>query len=142
MDFGKKWSDGKYILGKNKTIRGFVSGVVGGTIAGILIAYISPIPYFNSHSSQMFASFLLALGTMVGDALGSFIKRRLNIHEGKPFILDSCFFIFVAILFSVPVLNASFYTIENLLFILILTIILHPLANKIANMLGMKKVPW
>jgi len=142
LDFGKKWSDGKYIFGKNKTIRGFISGVLGGTVVGISIAYLYPLGYFNSQFIQILASFMLSFGTMFGDALGSFIKRRMKIEEGNPFFMDSWFFILIAIILTIPLLNTNFYTVENILFILILTVLLHPLANKFANLFGLKKVPW
>ena len=142
LDLNKKWSDGRYIFGKNKTIKGFISGVFGGTIVGLIISYFVLLPYFNNLIFQISGFFLLSLGTMIGDALGSFIKRRSNVTEGKPFLLDSFLFIIVALLLSVPFLNKAFYTLENLIFILILTLILHPLTNKLANMAGIKRVPW
>lgn len=142
LDFGKKWVDNKYIFGKNKTIRGFISGVLGGTIVGIIIAYIFPIMYFNNITIQIVASFSLSFGTMFGDALGSFIKRRMNVEEGNPFFMDSWFFILISIILTIPFLNSTFYTWENLTFIFILTLLLHPIANKLANLFGLKKVPW
>ena len=142
IDMNKRWSDGRRIFGKSKTIKGFISGVLFGTIGGILIALVYPISYFPNENAQMIGSFLLSLGTMCGDLMGSFIKRRINVQEGKQFVLDSWLFIVIAIIFTIPVLTKEFYDPLGLGIILILTVILHPLTNRIANALGIKKVPW
>jgi CDP-diglyceride synthetase len=78
---------------------------------------------------------------MAGDLLGSFIKRRSGIEEGKQFFLDQVLFIIVALAFGYPVLG-GYYTIGLIVIILLLTYVFHVLFNVIANRLGIKKVPW
>jgi CDP-2,3-bis-(O-geranylgeranyl)-sn-glycerol synthase len=84
----------------------------------------------------------MALGTMTGDALGSFIKRRARVASGRPFVLDSILFLVTALVFVMPLASGSLFEPANLLFFAILTLILHPLTNFLANRAGLKKVPW
>lgn len=77
LDSGLRFFDGEPLLGASKTIRGFVAAVVGATIAGWLLG------------------FPLGLGAavgalaMLGDALASFVKRRLRVApSGKATGLD------------------------------------------------------
>ena len=41
-----------------------------------------------------------------------------------------------------PVIKPEFYKLENIVFIVGLTAVLHPLTNFIANKIGLKRVPW
>lgn len=142
LDFGAKWFDGRAFFGKSKTVRGFIAGVFGGTLAGFIITHYYILPFFGSFETQMYGVFMLSLGTMVGDAVGSFIKRRFGVDSGKPFFLDSLMFLVFALLFVYPFAEPSLYGLWNMVFFLILTVILHPLANFIANRVGLKNVPW
>ena len=89
-------------------------------------------------NSGILIGFLLGFGAMLGDALGSFIKRRLGIGRGKPApILDQLDFIIVAIILVAPFVEV------NLIFIVIaiaLTLIIHLISNSIAYLLGLKDV--
>lgn len=142
LDLGAKWLDGKRIFGKSKTIRGFIAGVFGGALAGLIISQYYLLPFFNSMQLQVFGVFALSLGTMVGDAFGSFVKRRFWVDSGKPFFFDSIMFLVFALLFVYPYADISVYEPLNILFFLFLTVILHPLTNFIANRAGLKNVPW
>ena len=83
LDFGKSFS-GKRLLGDNKTIRGFVFAVILGT----LFFYIQTVLYSNNffrsislidyQHTSLVLGFLLSFGAMVGDAIISFLKRRMN----------------------------------------------------------------
>ena len=142
LDFNRLFFDKKRILGEGKTIRGFASGVAAGTVvAGIMTLYL-PLPFFSSMSNQFLAGTMLALGTMVGDALGSFVKRRFGIAHGRPFLLDTFLFVIIALVLAYPFTSSSFYQLQNVVFLLTLTLILHPLTNIFANKVGLKKVPW
>ncbi len=142
LDFGIKWIDGRALFGKSKTIRGFIAGVFGGTLAGFIISHYYILPFFDCFEVQMFGVFMISLGTMVGDAFGSFIKRRFGVDSGKPFFLDSLMFLVFALIFVYPFANLSLYEPLNIIFFLVLTVILHPLTNFIANRVGLKNVPW
>jgi CDP-2,3-bis-(O-geranylgeranyl)-sn-glycerol synthase len=142
LDFGIVLSDGRRIFGRGKTIRGFAGGVLAGTLAGGLVALFYQLPYFSGPGAQFMAAFLLSVGTLTGDAFGSFLKRRLGIESGSQFMPDTFIFLVVSLIFVFPLADASLFALPNLAFFLILTVILHPLTNIIANRLGLKKVPW
>lgn len=140
LDFGRKLN-GKRILGEGKTIRGFAGGVMAGTIAGVIVAWFYPLPFFASMEHQMTGAFMLALGTLAGDSMGSFLKRRLAMESGSPFFPDTFIFLIVALAFAFPFVQ-GLYSPFNLAFLFGLTIILHPTTNFLANRIGLKKVPW
>lgn len=142
LDLNIRLPDGRRLFGQGKTIRGFVGGVIAGTLAGMLVALIYQLPYFPDQSAQFMAAFLLSLGTLSGDAVGSFMKRRLGMESGEQFMPDTFIFLLISLIFVFPLADISLYGPLNLGFFLILTIILHPLTNVLANRLGLKKVPW
>lgn len=142
LDFGGRLRDGSRVLGDGKTVRGFVGGTLAGTVAGGIVAILYPLPFFPNITTQFIGGFVLAFGTLSGDALGSFIKRRSGISSGKPFILDTIMFLIIAMVFVFPFVLPSIYAPLNLLFFAILTLILHPLTNMLANKAGLKNVPW
>lgn len=73
VDFGKKFQDGRQILGPHKTWR----GIAGSLICGGLLAIIFHFP--------VWLGFLSALLSMSGDLTSSFIKRRLKKPSGRNF---------------------------------------------------------
>lgn len=142
LDLGLGLPDGRRLLGDGKTLRGFVGGVLAGTVAGGLIATVYLLPYFTDAQGQFIGAFALSLGALCGDALGSFIKRRVGIGAGKQFMPDTVIFLAIALIFVFPVSKVMLYDPLNLIFFFSLTIIMHPLSNAIANRFGLKKVPW
>lgn len=142
MDFGVKLPDGEPLLGKTKTIRGFLGGICVGVLVAGVVSLMFPALLFGDHRTLFLSGVLLSMGALFGDAAGSFLKRRMGIASGKPLMLvDQLDFIAGGLLFAYPVAN-SIYTVENLAFIVILTYLLHILSNAAANKLGLKKVPW
>ncbi len=143
LDMGAKLSDGNRLFGDGKTVRGFVAGTLAGTVAGGAVALAYPLPFFASPSVQFAGAFVLAFGTLAGDALGSFIKRRAGVGWGRPFILDTIMFLIVSLVLVYPLVVASeLYQPLNVAFFVVLTLILHPLTNMLANRAGLKNVPW
>lgn len=142
LDFGSKLKDGGRVFGDGKTIRGFVGGMLAGTVAGGIVAIYYQLPFFVNPQTQFFAAFVLALGTLCGDALGSFIKRRVGVESGKPFLLDTIMFLILALIFVIPFAKVDLYTYINIVFVFVLTLIIHPVTNILANKIGLKNVPW
>ncbi|AKG92476.1 CDP-diglyceride synthetase [Geoglobus ahangari] len=149
IDLGKNFVDGKRILGDGKTFRGFFGGLFGGLITGLAqykIEQIAGLEFFTTMplSSALTLFLLLSLGSLTGDLLGSFIKRRLGIERGgKAPLLDQLDFLVVAIVFaSFHEYFSSLYTAEVIVIALILTPLLHKLINVIAYLLRLKDVPW
>jgi CDP-2,3-bis-(O-geranylgeranyl)-sn-glycerol synthase len=142
LDLGMGFFDRRALFGEGKTARGFVAGVAGGTVAAGILAALFPLPWFSSPGTQFLAGALMALGTMCGDAAGSFLKRRMGMESGRPFLPDTMIFLAFALLFAFPLTGQSLYDIPNLAFMFGLTVVLHPATNFIANRAGLKKVPW
>ncbi len=142
LDLGMDFIDAKPVFGEGKTIRGFVAGVAGGTLAAGLLALALLLPWYATPGLQFTAGAAMALGTMCGDAAGSFLKRRLGMESGRPFLPDTVLFLAFALAFAFPFVEPSLYSLENLAFMFVLTLILHPATNFIANRAGLKKVPW
>ncbi len=145
VDFGRKFFDGKRLFGDGKTIQGFAGGVACGFFVGVIEAYAIPGTQYAFYPTPIYyaaGGFLLALGTMVGDLLGSFVKRRLDMPQGSSSVLlDELSFLLVALLFSLLV-SPSLLTWEAVLVLVVLTYFVHKAANIAANRLGLKKVPW
>jgi CDP-2,3-bis-(O-geranylgeranyl)-sn-glycerol synthase len=157
VDFNKKFIDKKRIFGDGKTWRGLFAGLFFGSLAGwlegqlcysaVMESYFHPLisltPSGSICSNFAFLGFLMASGTMFGDLFGSFIKRRLGMPSGHPsIILDQLTFLFFALLFIFPFMPNNFFTLNGVVFLIVLTYILHVSTNFIANKLGLKKVPW
>lgn len=145
IDLGRKFSDKRRIFGDGKTIRGFIAGIVAGTLVGGIEAfavYPSEWAFYPTAILFLASGFLLSCGTMFGDLVGSFIKRRMGIKRGQPsIILDQLFFLLFALIFVLPI-SLHILSIEGVIFLLVLTYFLHILGNFIANRLGLKNVPW
>ncbi|MEM3399328.1 MAG: CDP-2,3-bis-(O-geranylgeranyl)-sn-glycerol synthase [Candidatus Micrarchaeia archaeon] len=133
MDFGRNFFDGNRILGDGKTWRGFAFGLSAGILTAILEqVFLGGI--------FLWSGCVLSLGAVCGDVIGSFIKRRMNYKRGAPVpILDQLTFIFFSIILLYPFIPLSW---ASIVFLLLLTYILHVLTNIFANKIGIKKVPW
>lgn len=133
IDFGKNFFDGRRILGDGKTIEGFV----GGTLAGIAIAAV--LERWGLHG--LFEGTVLSMGALLGDMLGSFIKRRLGYKRGDPvLLLDQLDFLFGAL--GLYWLFFDDIGVGIFVFLVLITPILHIVTNAGAYFLGLKKVPW
>ncbi|MEM3565891.1 MAG: CDP-2,3-bis-(O-geranylgeranyl)-sn-glycerol synthase [Candidatus Bathyarchaeia archaeon] len=135
IDLGRKFFDGKPIFGKNKTFRGFISGLIIGTAVGFAEAAV-----FQEYNSIGYFGFLLSLGALLGDLAGAFIKRRLGIPPGGLLpIVDQVDFVVGALIFAFPLRVLS---LELMLAVLIITPPLHMATNFAAYKLGLKSSPW
>lgn len=144
VDFGRKFTDRERILGDGKTWKGLLAGLCFGSITGLIeaeLCYFAILPCLNLQFLPL--GFVLSLGTMLGDLMGSFIKRRMKIKRGQPSVLlDQLSFLFFALLLSIPLVPTGFFALDSLVFLIVLTYLLHVLTNIFANRLGLKKVPW
>jgi CDP-2,3-bis-(O-geranylgeranyl)-sn-glycerol synthase len=154
MDFGKRIK-GRRILGDGKTWRGFFGGAFAGFIIGMVQIIVS-IPMDGEHFG--FGGFpdfvvvilLLSFGALLGDVMGSFVKRRLNIGRGKKAPgLDQYDFLIGAwllVLIFKPHWFMDHFIIWPSTLALVTVIILTPLLHRGVNILGFKMgkkdVPW
>jgi len=128
IDMGLTFLDSERIFGKNKTIGGFIGGVAMGGSLGLLL-------------SQGFQGFIVALGALLGDLLGAFIKRRFRIEPGQPFpLLDQYDFV-IGALTVILALNYPLHPVGWAVFIITIPAV-HFGANYLAYKVGLKRVPW
>ncbi len=132
MDFGKNFFDGKPILGRNKTFRGFFFGLAIGFSVGIVECLLFDYPWLFSALSP--------LGALLGDLAGAFLKRRLGIAPGGLLpVVDQVDFVVGALVFSVPLGVVSW---ELAVAVLLITPPIHLLTNFLAYKLRLKRNPW
>ena len=149
LDLGKSDKNGVRWVGDGVTWRGFIAGTLVGTLAGAVQGYFGPYiianfgqfiitPIVPNISQGIIIGFLLGFGALLGDAIGSFLKRRIGIGRGEPApILAQLDFIIVALILVSPVVKLNLITV---VLAIILTLIIHLLTNTIAYLLGIKDV--
>jgi CDP-2,3-bis-(O-geranylgeranyl)-sn-glycerol synthase len=153
IDGGRCFRDGQRILGDGKTIRGFAIGVCFGTLTGvvqslaaphlkpILAQYVTVTPEMDYVLSiGIPTTFLMSIGALTGDAIGSFIKRRVHVKSGDPSpFLDQVGFIIMALIFAFPLMAPSPIFV---IILIITTLGIHWLSNILSYLAGLKKNPW
>ena len=155
VDFGRSWR-GKRILGDGKTWRGFFGGAFSGIVLGLIMigaAWLAGSPDlwgYGTVADGIGIVACLAVGSLLGDMLGSFLKRRLGIERGmKAPILDQYDFVigaFLVVTVFYPQWVWSTYVegwhIAALVLLLALVWFLHRGVNIIGYRLGLKNEPW
>ncbi len=155
MDFGRHGWDGRRLLGGGKTWRGFVGGTAAGTLLGLLQSSIAvnagaPSYVFGGDVDLAVLPFLTALGGLLGDVLGAFVKRRLGLPKGArapgldqyDFLLGA---LLVLVIASPSWLLAHYFigdALVGLVVVLLVTPLLHRGVNLLGYRLGKKEVPW
>ncbi len=153
IDFGKYAWDKRRLIGDGCTWRGLIGGGLLGMIVGGLLGLLADwgiaSSLFNISASQitfvsgnvikgLLIGFLLGFGALIGDAVGSFLKRRLNFERGKPVpLLDQLDFVVFALLFVSLVINLDW---QIIIFILFVSVFLHLGANIFAYAIKIKDV--
>ncbi len=137
LDFGRSFPDGRPVFGKNKTFRGFFSGLAVGAVAGLAETAV-----FGFQSFPALLGVLLSFGALMGDLMGAFLKRRIGLAPGELLpVIDQTDFIIGALLLSLPV-SLPLLSWEIVLTVLIITPPVHLLTNFAAYKLGLKRNPW
>ncbi len=163
MDGGRVWKDGNRILGDGKTWRGLIGGTVAGiALVGILSMAVRAsgndfltdftMPNWDSPYSWLWVGFLMAFGSLMGDFVKSFFKRRTGAKRGaKSPVIDMYDFILgswlLAVLLANPWFMETFWPGEysfpwHILVVLIISPALHRGVNIIGYKMGKKDVPW
>lgn len=132
LDRGRNFLDGERIFGAHKTVRGFLAGIIAGSVIGIVE---SPID-----NRLLLGGFMIALGTVLGDLLGAFLKRRIGVKPGSPLpIVDQLDFVFGGLLLGQLVFPLSLFSI---LLVVLVTPPIHLGTNYGAYLLGIKRTRW
>lgn len=165
IDFGRKWKDGKPILGPGKTWRGLlVAPLLAALLVWILRRLVTHTGWgdladwstWGPDPWWFLIAYALGLGALVGDAVKSFFKRRTGRERGARWpVFDQLDFVVGSLLFALVVstildfagaVTPNFFfeefTWPRLLVLVLLTPALHLAVNWIGYKLGLKQVPW
>jgi CDP-2,3-bis-(O-geranylgeranyl)-sn-glycerol synthase len=157
MDLGRTWpGDGRRVLGSSKSWSGFLFAGFATIPFGLLLAWlilIAPPPWqvvpilAPTVLAALPLSILLSFGAVTGDALGSFVKRRLGRPNGtRTLLLDQLPFVLVPIALGLVFYRSLFWQAFGswpaVLWVLGFTLGLHAAFNWIGYKVGLKKVPW
>ncbi|MDO5848295.1 MAG: CDP-2,3-bis-(O-geranylgeranyl)-sn-glycerol synthase [Methanobrevibacter sp.] len=149
VDFRKSDKKGNRWIGDGVTWKGLIGGTIFGTVVGAIQGFFGPFimanfgsyiftPICTSLVEGIIVGFLLGLGALVGDAIGSFLKRRIGIGRGKPApILDQADFILVALLFVSVIVKFDWMFV---VIAIVITIFIHLISNSLAYLFGIKDV--
>jgi len=146
VDGGREMG-GKRIFGDHKTWRGFAVGILFAMATACLQRFLYSAPFFQKISLINYSGthwcllgFLLGFGALFGDLIKSFFKRRVNIAPGAPWIpFDQFDFVIGALIFAAPIYFPSWPTV---VVILLVSFILHVLANNLGYLLKIKNTRW
>jgi CDP-2,3-bis-(O-geranylgeranyl)-sn-glycerol synthase len=157
VDLGMKRRDGRRYLGDGKTWSGFIGGTCLASTLGLLLMVIIHFLGIADINDGLWGSFplsiliiiSLACGSLVGDMIGSFIKRALDRPRGtKTPLLDQWDYLIGTTIFVIPFFNWGFDTFiaDNSWIALILFLgvawLAHTIANIIGYWIGVKNEPW
>ncbi len=90
-----KSTRGKIACSPNKSIVGFIGGIFGSVVSGIIMKLLFPEVFFGSIWKMIILSIITAIAGIVGDLVESVIKRSCNFKDsgnvipGRGGILDS-----------------------------------------------------
>lgn len=145
IDFGRTFR-GKRLLGDNKTVRGFIAGIVCATLTmGVQLLVHRVTNSLDSLQLIRYDAFALVIaasmgcGALLGDALESFFKRQLSIASGKSlYFFDQIDYILGGLLFSLPFFSLSAHSYVLLIAV---WLVIHPLSTIAAWALKLKEQP-
>lgn len=145
IDGGRTWHETR-LLGDGKTWRGASGGFLARALLALVLNRIGPTRSGALPAFPRRAVVTLPAGAMLGDAGGSFLKRRLGRERGAPApVLDQLGFVVGALVLTralAPTWLRSTFTGSVLVAAIVLTPILHVLSNVGAYLVGVKDVPW
>ncbi len=157
VDFGKEWR-GCRILGDGKTWNGLIGGISFGIlIGGLQILGESSYGYYlpgfiglGPMPTALGVVATLAIGSLLGDMGGAFIKRRLGMVRGhKAPVLDQYDSIAGGLLLTLAVfpdwIMHTFLQGDawvSLVAVIVAAYLLHRSVNIIGYKAGLKREPW
>jgi CDP-2,3-bis-(O-geranylgeranyl)-sn-glycerol synthase len=135
LDRGRRFLDGKPLLGQGKTIEGTAVALLYGGVVAVFVYSIF------CKGSVLLGGLLSTAGAVFGDFAGSFLKRRLGIPRGSQLpVVDQLDFYMGA----VALLYGAGLEPDPRIILIMAPIVfsLHLATNKLAYKAGLKSVPW
>jgi len=150
VDFGKTWRR-KRIFGDHKTWRGVAAALAVGTGVALLqwwlykFGWAAELSLLDYKSVNLWAfALLMSGGVVVGDLAAAFIKRRLNLPPGAPFMpWDQTNYVIGSYVFLEPYVGR--YLAGDMLVwgtVFVMTFFIHLLFNRFGYDLGLHKAKW
>lgn len=145
VDFNKKFL-GKPILGSHKTFRGVILAFLVGFFTTFFqkflyqLSLIQKISILDYSKINIFSfAFLISFGAIFGDLFFAFIKRRLNLPPGAPFLpFDQTNYVIGAAIFLIPFR----IKISVWITLFVFTFFLHALFNRLGYHLKIHQAKW
>lgn len=147
IDFNKTWR-GKPIFGRNKTWRGLIGGIFVATLVLWLQITWSENPgwagsLFDEIGYHRVNVWLIgplfAIGALGGDAIESFIKRRIGKKSGDPwFPFDQIDYVIGASLITLPLVELPWYLY---IYILVIWSFISLVSSWLGHKMKLKDVP-
>jgi CDP-2,3-bis-(O-geranylgeranyl)-sn-glycerol synthase len=128
MDFGASLADGYRLLGESKTWRGLFTSLAFTSLCALIMGY------------HMQVGLMIALFSMLGDLVSSFIKRRL----GKP---SKSKFLFLdqvpeSLFPALMMVNEFNLAMPEILYLVIIFILAELILSKLMYYLGVRQKPY
>jgi len=147
VDGGRRFRDGKRIFGDGKTWRGLFLGILAGILIGSVQIGVREYSALLALPELTFpVVVILAAGALLGDLVKSFFKRRLGKDQGAEWLIaDQYDFVlgaFILLLLLQYEWVVATLTPLMVLWIIIMTPLLHRVVNIIGYLAGVKDVPW
>ena len=145
MDFNKKFVDGKPFLGRSKTFRGLIAGILVGALISYIQYQLYAFPFFQAlsfydYSNWLSFGILLGLGALMGDMIESFIKRRINLKPGDKFVpWDQIDYTIGALIFVMPIYQVD---LIQALIIIVSGFMLQIFSSHFAFYTGIRNEKW
>lgn len=154
IDGGRVLADGHRLFGDGKTWRGFGGGVFSGILLGLVLWAVGPLLdpdlSFGPMPQALVPITVLPTGALLGDLLGSYVKRRLGKPKGAKTPGLDWYDFYLGAFALLAVLDYPFFlahyvagdAIYGFLFVTVITPVLHRVVNILGFRLGKKDVPW
>ena len=136
---------GRPLLGKNKTWRGLLTAILAGScVSGIQYIFSATLalPAVLAHSLVLTLLWGAYVGLlcMMGDMIGSALKRAVGIDSGRPFVpIDQIDYVFAFLIGTSYLIG---WSLSSGLFLLTFAFFANLIANVLAYALGIKSTYW
>jgi CDP-2,3-bis-(O-geranylgeranyl)-sn-glycerol synthase len=127
-------------LGTHKTVLGLVAGVVAATLVTFVQWCLAWSGSIVPYAEWPRLGVLFGVGAMAGDSVKSFLKRRLGVEPGRPWIpFDQVDFVIGALVLVHTRVALGW---ADVLTILLLSFCGHILVNHLGYWLGVRDTRW